>query len=204
MSDAASSQSLSSDIAFIRSMVEAGRGSPYRGGVSLAAGLIWGTTSLYCWIVWSGLWTAPAAFQDLGFPWFVAAIAFIAVGALLGMFRRRPDTNRVAAAAWGAVGLVCLAICAVVIIIGGRSHQWIVFTILPPVIMALYGGGWMVGAVAFRAPWQRWIGALCLLSCLALAFTAGQPIQYLIYALSLYGLLGLPGLLAVVRPHQTA
>jgi hypothetical protein len=71
-------------------------------------------------------------------------------------------------------------------------------------IMALYGGGWLVGAVAFRAPWQRWIGFLCLLSSLALAFTAARVEEFLLFALSLYLLAGLPGLVAVLRPQSNA
>ncbi len=215
MSDAVQPHSLSEDIAFIRALAEEGRRTPYRGGVSLAAGVIWGSASLYNWSVFSGLWkssggavgadwwNAPGA-ANANWSWLVAALAFAIVGIPLRIYKSRPGCSRTAAAAWGGVGLACWAVSAAVIIAAVHTHQGIIFTILPPMIMALYGGGWLVGAVAFRAPWQRWLGALSLLSSLLLAYTAGRPIEYLVFALSLYGLAGLPGLVAVLRQRHAA
>ena len=113
-------------------------------------------------------------------------------------------TNRVAAAAWGGVGAACLTLCFGAGLASWRTHQYVMFAMIPPMIMALYGGGWLVGAVAFRAPWQRWIGALCLLSSLALAYTATRVEEFLLFALSLYLLCGLPGLIAVLRDRAKA
>ena len=220
MSDAVHSQSpspsaLSEDIAFIRALAEEGRKTPFRGGVSLAAGLIWGTASLYNWSVFSGLWNssgrpvgadwwnAPGA-TGANWSWLAAAVAFALVGIPLRIYKSRSCGNRAAAAAWGGVGLACWVVSFAVIIAGVHTRQGIIFTILPPMIMALYGGAWMVSAVAFRAPWQRWVGVLSLLSSLLLAYTAGRPIEYLVFALSLYALAGLPGLVAVLRPQAKA
>ena len=220
MSDAVHAQSpspsaLSEDIAFIRALAEEGRKTPFRGGVSLAAGLIWGSAALYNWSVFSGLWkssggavgadwwNAPGA-ASAGWSWLVAAVAFAIVGVPLRIYKSRPGGNRTAAAAWGGVGLACWVVSFAVVIAAVHTHQGIIFTILPPMIMALYGGAWLVSAVAFRAPWQRWVGALSLLSSLLLAYTAGQAIEYLVFALSLYGLAGLPGLVAVLRPQSNA
>jgi hypothetical protein len=203
MSDASQSQSLREDIAFIRAMVEEGRTSPYRGEISLAAGLIWGTASLYIWAAAAGLWIPPGGVEAASWAWLVAIVVAAVVGVRLGTFRPR-SANRVAAAAWGAVGLACWAMSMAVLIAANRTHEPVIFSLLPPMIMALYGGGWLVGAVAFRAPWQRWIGGLCLLSSLALAFAAAQPLEFLLFALSLYGLAALPGLVAVIRSRRNA
>jgi hypothetical protein len=203
MSDTAKIQSLSEDIAFIRTMVEEGRRSPYRGELSLAAGLIWGTASLYIWAARAGLWIPPGGVEAASWAWLAALVVGAAAGVALRDFRRR-HTNRVAAAAWGAVGLAIGVMSMAVMIAAGRTREPVIFSLLPPIIMALYGGGWLVGAVAYGARWQRWIGGLCLLSSLALAYTAAQPVEYLLFALSLYGLAALPGLVAVLRPQRNA
>ena len=210
MSDAVHSQSLTpqsltEDIAFIRGLAEEGRKTPYRGGISLAAGLIWGTASLYGWAVTAGLWSnPPGGLASAGWIWLVATMAFAIAGVPLRIYRTGPGCNRTAAAAWGGVGLACLTVSAGMGLAAWRMHQGAVMALLPPMIMALYGGGWLVGAVAFRAPWQRWVGGLCLLSSLVLAYVAAQPVEYLLFALSLYGLAALPGLIAVLRPQPNA
>jgi hypothetical protein len=202
MSD--TTQTLRDDIAFVRALAEEGRQTPYRGEISLAAGVIWGSASLYHWSVASQVWHPPGGMSSIGWGWMAAVVVFAIAGVPLGMYRSRPGCNRVAGAAWSGVGLACLTICAGAALAGWRTHQYVVFTMIPPMIMALYGGGWLVGAVAFRAPWQRWLGGLCLLTSLGLAFTADRIDQYLLFALALYLLAGLPGLLAVLRDRAKA
>jgi hypothetical protein len=204
MSDAVQPQSLSDDIAFIRALAEEGRRTPFRGGVSLAAGLIWGSASLYCWMVASGLWTnPPGGMVSMGWIWLIAAVVFALAGVPLRIYRRSPGAHHAAAAAWGGVGIACWTLIAGMFIAAVRTHTWVFFALVPPMIMALYAGGWMVGAMAFRARWQLWIGGLCLLSSLILAYFAAQTVQYLLFALSLYGLAGVPGLIAVLgAPRQ--
>jgi len=205
MSDAVQSQSLTDDIAFIRALAEDGRQTPFRGGVSLAAGLIWGSASLYGWAVATGLWqNPPGGAASAGWAWLVAAVVFAAVGVPLRMYRRSPGAHRAAAAAWGGVGIACWTVSAAVVIAAVRTHTGAILSLLPPMIMALYAGGWVVGAMVFRARWQLWVGGLCLLSSLVLAWFAAQPVQYLLFALSLYALAGLPGLVTVLRRQTPA
>src|SRR5665213_710718 len=67
MSD--TTQTLRDDIAFVRALAEEGRQSPYRGGISLAAGVIWGSASLYTWSVASQLWHPPGGMSTIGWSW---------------------------------------------------------------------------------------------------------------------------------------
>jgi len=196
MSDAVQPQSLSDDIAFVRALAVEGQKTPFRGEISLVAGLIWGSASLCSWAVFEKLISTPANISEI---WGGAAILFAAAGFPLGMYRRRAGTNRVAAAAWGGVGLACWTMFAATALAIWRSHAWMIGAFMPSMIMALYGAGWMVGAVAFRAPWQRWISFACLIVALLLGATVGRPEEFLIFAVALYGLMGLPGLLAVMR-----
>jgi hypothetical protein len=202
MSD--TTHTLRDDIAFVRALAEEGRQSPYRGDVALAAGVIWGSASLYSWSVVSQVWHPPGGFSSIGWGWMAAMAAFAIVGVPLGIYNARPDTNRAAAAAWSGVGLACLTISVGAGIAIWRTHQYAMGAMVPPVIMALYGAGWLVGAVVYRAPWQRWVGFLCLLSSVALAFTAARVEEFLLFALSLYLLAGLPGLIAVLRDRAKA
>jgi hypothetical protein len=201
MSDAVQNPSISEDIAFIRALAVEGRKTPFRGEISLAAGLIWGSTSLFTWAVLEKLVGAPA---NIGVAWGGAAVLFAVAGFPLGVYRSRHQTNRIVATVWAGVGLACWTIVAATALAVWRTHQEIIITIIPAMIMALYGAGWMAGAVAFRQPWQRWIGVACLLVGVLLGATAGRPEEYLIFALALYGLMGLPGLLAVMRPRSNA
>jgi hypothetical protein len=202
MSD--TTHTLRDDIAFVRALAEEGRQTPFRGEISLAAGVIWGSASLYSWSVASQVWHPPGGMSSVGWSWAVAAVAFILVGIPLHLYKVQPDTNRVAAAAWSGVGLACWTISLGAGIAMWRTHQYAMGAMVPPMIMALYGAAWLVCAVAFRAPWQRWVGVLSLLSSLALAFTAARVEEYLVFALSLYLLAGLPGLFAVLRDRAKA
>lgn len=198
MSNAAPSRSLSEDIAFIRSMVEEGRQAPNKGSIGLAAGLIWGTASLYTWAVWSKAIAVPGGPGN--WSWLIAAVVFALVGIPLGMYRR--GGNRAVGAAWGAVGASCWTITAVIALAAWKTNTWVMFTLLPPVVMALYGGAWLVCASVLRSAWLLWAGVLCLLSSLLLAYTAAQPVEYLLFALSLYAFAGVPGLIGVLRNRE--
>ena len=205
MSDAvhtSSPNTLSEDIAFVRALAEEGRNRPWRGGVSLAAGLIWGTASLYSWSVVIKAWASPFGPDSAGWVWLVASLVFAVVGFPLGIYRGRPDTNRTAAAAWGAVGVAIWAVSAAIVIAAVRAHTPAMFALLPPMCMAIYGGAWLVSASAYKAPWQRWVGGFSLLSSLALAWVAAKPVELLLFALSLYALAALPGLIALVRAQK--
>jgi hypothetical protein len=205
MTDAVQSQSLSEDIAFVRALAIEGQQGPYRGDISLAAGLIWGSASIYSWSVVSHLWaTPPGGMASASWAWAVAAVAFGLVGVPLKIYGTRPNTNRVAATAWSAVGLACWTIAAATALAVWRTHQGIITTLIPSVIMALYAGGWLVSAVACRQPWQKWLAVLSLLASLLLGFMAGQAEEYLVFGLALLLLMGLPGLVTVVRARGQA
>ena len=204
MSDAVQSASLSEDISFIRALDEEGRNRPWRGGVSLAAGLIWGSASLYSWSVVAKAWTSPFGADSAGWVWLVASAVFSIAGLPLGLYRARSDTNRTAAAAWGSVGIASWTITAAIVLVRVRTHAGVVFALLPPVMMAIYGGAWFMSSVAYKTGWQRWVGGLSVLTSLVLAYVASQPVELLLFALALYGLAGLPGLIAVLGAPKSA
>jgi hypothetical protein len=202
MSETASSQSLSSDIAFIRAMVEEGRQGGSRNGIGVAAGLIWGSASLYGWIAWTKVIDVPGGVAGANWSWAVAMVLFSLAGIPLGMYRR--GGNRVAGAAWAAVGWACLTVSAVISIAAWRLHLGVIVTVLPPIIMALYGGAWLICAAAFRTWFLLAVGVLSLLSSLLLAYTVARPVEYLLFALCLYFLGAGPSLVGVLRSRSAA
>jgi hypothetical protein len=202
MSNAASPQSLSDDIAFLRALAVEGQSSRFRGEIGLAAGLIWGSASLYDWAAWSKLINPIGGMASFGWIWLVATVVFLAVGFPLGMYRR--SGSRALGAAWGGLGAGCWTMSMAIGIASWRMNQGFIFTLLPPIVMALYGGAWLVSAAVMRRWWMGWIGAACLLSSLALAYTVAQPVEYLLFALALYLFTALPGLLSLLRQRRAA
>lgn len=201
MSDTTQPQSLSEDIAFIRALAIEGQNNQSRYGIGIAAGVIWGSASLYGWAVWTKLIDIPGAIAGANWSWAVALVLFAVAGFPLGMYRR--GGNRIAGAAWSAVGWACMTVSAVVSIAAWRLHLGVIITLLPPIIMALYGGAWLICAAAFRTWFLLAVGVLSLLSSLLLAYTVAQPVEYLVFALSLYLLGAGPSLLGLLRARST-
>ena len=202
MSDAVQPQSLRDDIAFIRALAVEGQNTRYRGEIALAAGLIWGSASLYDWAVWAKLMSPIGGYASFGWIWLVAAVVFLAAGVPLGLFRR--SGNRAIGAAWGSVGAACWTLTAVIALAAWRTNQGVMFTLLPPIIMALYGGAWLLSAAVMRRWWMCGVGVGCLLSSLVLAYTVAQPVEYLLFGLALYVFAALPGLLTLLRQRHAA
>jgi hypothetical protein len=206
MSDAIPSESrastLGADIAFIRAMVEEGRQGGSRNGIGVAAGLLWGSASLFIWAAWVKLIEVPGGAGQANWAWCVAMVLFMIAGFPLGMYRR--GGNRTAGAAWNAVGWSCLTLSAVVGIAAWRLNQGMLVTLLPPIVMALYGGAWLICAAAFRTWFLLAVGVLSLLSSLLLAYTVAQPVEYLLFALSLYLLGAGPSFVGVLRSRSAA
>jgi hypothetical protein len=207
MSDAIQSESrgasaLSSDIAFIRTMVEDGQRGASRYGIGIAAGLIWGSASLYFWAALAKVVDIPGGVAGASWAWPAAMVVFAVAGFPLRMYQR--GGNRVAGAAWSAVGWACLTVSAVVGIAAWRLHMGVIVTLLPPIIMALYGGAWLICAAAFRTWFLLAVGVLSLLSSLLLAYTVAQPVEYLLFALSLYLFGAGPSLAGVLRGRSAA
>src|SRR3569833_1815909 len=105
------------------------------------------------------------------------------------MYRRRG--NRAVGAAWGSVGAACWTITAEIGLADWRTNLGIMWTLLPPIIMALYGGAWLLSAAVMRKWWMCGVGIGCLLSSLAIAYSIAKPVEYLLFGLALYLFAGL-------------
>ena len=159
------------DIAFLRALAEDGRDGPVVGGAILVlVGGVYAAASLFtAYSINSGL-----ARQPLFFPavWFGASV--IATVILMLMKLRQPakaGASRAAGLAWAAAGWTIGAIIVSLMVIGLHTGNWSVMEAIPSLVMAIYGGAWMIAA---RVSGQRWITGA------AAAFVMGAVIGYFV------------------------
>lgn len=187
------------DLAFMRAVSADSEPAQSRKGglILLTAGLVFGAASLAAWCGATG--RLPfAAVQGV---WFIAmAVFFVALVAVLTLGPRSQGVrDRATGMAWAAMGgaifttVIGFQVAANVL----RSPQ--VFAGLPTLIVALYGAGWTVSGAMSG---QRWRVAVALggyVAAVLLAFLVASPVLYLAYALALFALAAVPGLVLLRR-----
>jgi hypothetical protein len=197
-------QSLREDIAFVRQMAEAGRDKPMVGGQILAAcGLIFGAASLAVWVMAEVL-RMPTSNAMLS--WLVSGVVWVVV--LIPMIRRtRRETGGLqgtVGAAWAGVGYAVFAMFVSLIVIGQRLEVPYLMVAFPSVLMALYGAAWSVAATAFRKRWMHLVAIASFVMAPVNGWFAGSMTIYLVYAISLFGLLTAPGLYLIRQARRGA
>ncbi|THD82596.1 MAG: hypothetical protein E7812_01760 [Phenylobacterium sp.] len=196
---------LRDDIAFMKSLAEAGREGPISGGsILVAAGLIFAAASLASTLVL----TNSTITSGLVFPaiWFGATAVFLVC---LWLIKRtqpaKGGATRAAGVTWVGAGWAIFSLVVSLMIIGARANAWWIMAALGPIVLSIYGGCWMVGATITR---ERWLypfafGSFALAG--VLAWFATQPqIMFLVYAVSLVGLLALPGHILMRKARKAA
>jgi hypothetical protein len=200
MTDA--TQAMRDDIAFMKALVEdGGRPSGGRTGLMISAGLIYAAASFYSWSVAAGMVRGPGAEASAGWVWLAASILFLGVLAVAKL--RQPRTALVGAkaarAAWTGMGYAIWTLCLGISLIGWRTHDALVFSLIPPIVLALYAGGWMVAGAVVGAAWPRWLGYTALLTSLGLAALAGEAVQLLAFGFAILAFTALPGAFVMLR-----
>ena len=197
-------RSLREDIAFIRQMAEAGRDRPMLGGQILAAaGLIFGIASLAVWIMLAVL---RLPWSSVNIPW---AISFVVWMVTLFVMLRRvraegSGPQETSGAAWAGVGYAIFAIAVSFGVIGWRLNMPDVMWAAPSVLIALYGAAWSVAATAFRKRWMHLMAIASFVLAPVNAWFAGDTVIYLVYAISLFGLLTAPGFYLIHQVRRAA
>ncbi len=190
----ASAKDIREDIAFLKSLAEDG-GAPTMGGGLLAlAGACFGAASLAHWAAEAGY----LPIRDWGFAllWCAALTVFL-VGVQIAR-RRDPSSaapsSRAIASVWMGVGW---AICAIVMSLVAASiatGEWLLMSLISPVVLALYGAAWMVGAQFSKRGWVRFMPYVCFAAAIIVGAFTGRSEQYLVYAAALVLTAMLPGL----------
>lgn len=186
-------QAVREDIAFMRSLAEAGRDRPMLGGsILLMCGLVFGSASLAVWymsaVLGLGGWMYLAV-------WGAAFVAFLLM--LFPLIRALPRTGgayQVAmGVAWSAVGVSIFFIWASMMLLSFKLDIPNLMVVFPSVLMALYGGAWWLGATLLRQRWLHLVAWGSFAMALVNAWYADGPAVWLVYGLSLLGLLAVPG-----------
>ncbi len=201
-------QGLRDDVAFMRGLAEQGRNAPLLGGsIAAAAGLLFGGTSLLTYARLAGWVDTPVSV--LNWVWMGAFFLFMLV--LIGVSRatrarsgRNSTANQASGAAWGGVGFAIFAIFGAFIFASARTQEWIIMTMLCPVILALYGAAWSVAGAMSGKMWMKGVAGLALVLAVATGWLAGEAEQYLLYAVALFATALIPGLVMMRQARAGA
>jgi hypothetical protein len=199
-------QALREDLAFLRNLAEEGRERPLVGGeILLTAGLLYGACSFITW--GSAVARAPWIQSPLFFPilWFGATGVFLAV--LAAMKARMPaksSNGRAAGLVWSGAGSAIFVVVLSLMIMAYQANAWWIMGAICPVVMATYGAAWTVAGRISGRGWIQMVGAASFVMALVCAWFAREvETLFLIYGVSLLGLLAAPGL-ALMRQARKA
>lgn len=193
------SQTLSSDLAYLRDLAEAGKTAPLIGGRFL---VMWGALVTISYIghflIVSGVAGLPIS--ALGVMWGV----FLAAG-LSGQFllqRTMPDkpgeaaiNNRVSALIWSASGFVLFAYFAGVVlrvVLTGEGYEGFIWSV--PVILGLYGLSQFISGVFSASVPLKWAGRGAIFGAMVAGAMTGSNLIWLLGAAIAFATVFLPGL----------
>jgi hypothetical protein len=191
--------SLKSDIAYMRDMADRGRASgPILGGAFLAAaGVIYGLAAFAQWGIDTGSVHLPLSTRSL---WVAASILFAAVWLLLYFRLRRqagPQTGSASqyafGMAWAACGLGIMVLIGAIAIASSRLHNYGMEEASAFVAFAFYGTAWLINAVLARRKWMFVVAAAAFAITLLMACLSGTEAQLLVFGTGLIATLTLPG-----------
>ncbi len=190
-------QAIRDDLAYMRALADEGRRAPLLGGsILIAAGLIYGAAALVHFAVAAGVLDIDPMLLNV--IWGVAVVAFlIALFVLKARLGGKPGAwsmgNQVSGAAWGGLGGASFAIGLALFAAVYKTGDWIFMGLFPPVILALYGAAWIVGAAVSDRAWMKWVAVGSFAAAAGAGLLIGTTAQYLFYAAAMILLSALPG-----------
>jgi hypothetical protein len=172
-------QSVKDDLAFMRSLVEAG--GDIQGPIGeayLAAGVCYGVQMILtvaqgvAWLPAGGGW--PLTIGLAPTVVFLAALAFV-----IWRHRHAPPRRgmwRAIAAVFSSIGLANLALVAVIGSVAVRQHSITTWLIYPCTVFVLQGAAWLIAYLLLRRAWLAlvavgWFAAGIVMACLIQSMT---------------------------------
>jgi len=190
------------DIAYMRSMAQAGQQAPLLNGpIMVAAGLIFGAANLAQWVIVSDL-VAVEPIVML-WVWLTAGAAFsVALFFLIRRASRKPGYgstgNKAVGAAWSALGFGIFVMWLSLMAVGFSSGNWELMWAMPSIVATTYGTAWMVSAAFSSQRWMTVVGLISYAGAIACGALIGNPDIYLVFSV-LMVLTGLVPGLALMR-----
>lgn len=192
-------QSVRDDIAFMRALAEEGSQVPMLGGgISAAAGLIFGVASILHWMIQSDIlrvtpWVFPAVWIGAGAIFGV--ICTILIKRTRGQAGANSAVNKATGSAWSSVGFAIFTTFLGMVAIAYVTKSEQVFYIFPVMILALYGAAWSVAADMSGKTWIRLVALASFAGAVLMGLLTNHPMQMLAYAGALLLLAFVPGMI---------
>lgn len=178
----------SPDLAYLRSLAEAGMDAPLTAGPYLLAGGGWfAAASVAIGLADVGV-IALAREWVIGPAMIAAAIGFAASLALLlrrDAARAETITNRAVGAAWTAAGIGIFLYFVALQVVAWRTGSPAFLNSMFLVVLLLYGMAWLVSAQVAGKRWMYGVVGLTLISLLGVAATIQTPATWFVYAAAL-------------------
>lgn len=194
---------LKADIDFVKTLaVEAGQ-VPLNAGFPLfLAGLVFGAAALLHYA--AVLAVSPFAGLSSFAIWGTAMLVYAVVGMGWGIKNRaalkvQGNKNRVVGAVWGGIGFSIFLFSVTLAILSYRLQSAQLGVFMMPVVLVLYGLGWIITAEVSAQRWMTLIGVGCFIVVPLVAWMSLRPEQLLLYALALVCSALVPGWLLMTK-----
>jgi hypothetical protein len=196
-------QAIRDDIAFMRHLAEAGRGGPLKGGsILMAAGAIYAACAFATWAA------AASPMSPLFMPilWFGGTgLFFVALFVLRRKLGPKTDANEAAGLIWAGAGWALFVIVLSLVLMAYRAGAGWILAAICPIVLATYGAAWMVAGILTKVGWMRLVGFGAFAMALVCGWYALEVrTLFLVYGVSLLGLVALPGYLAMRQAQRAA
>lgn len=193
---------LKADIDFVKTLAVEGGQVPLNGGMPLfLAGLIFGAAALLHYA--SVSFVAVNGLSSFSI-WGGAMLVYALWGILWGIKNRaalkvQGNKNRIVGTVWGGVGFSIFIFSVTLAILTYRLQNPHLGAFMMPVVLVLYGLGWIITAEVSAQRWMTWIGVGCFVITPLVAWLSLRPEQLLVYALALICSALIPGWLLMVK-----
>lgn len=194
---------LKADIDFVKTLAVQGGQVPLNGGFPLFfAGLVFGAAALLHYVAVASIY--PFAGLSSFAIWGGAMLIYALWGIGWGIKNRaalkvQGNKNRVVGTVWGGVGFSIFLFSVILAILGYRLQNSQLGVFMMPVVLVLYGLGWIITSEVSTQRWMTWVGIGCFVITPLVAWLSLRPEQLLVYALALICSALIPGWLLMVK-----
>lgn len=194
---------LKADIDFVKALAVEGGQVPLTGGFPLfLAGLIFGAAALlhYAAVVAISPFEGLSSFSIWGNAMLLYALWGIGWGIKnRAALKVQGNKNRIVGTVWAGVGVSIFIFSVTLAILGYRLQNPQLGVFMMPVVLVLYGLGWIITAEVSAQRWMTWVGVGCFVATLLIAWLSQRPEQLLVYALALVCSALIPGWLLMAK-----
>lgn len=188
---------LKADIDFVKALAVEGGQVPLNGGFPLfLAGLVFGAAALlhYAAAVSISPFIQLSSFAIWGSAMLVYALWGIGWGIKnRAALKMQGNKNRVVGTVWGGIGFSIFLFSLTLAILSYRLQHSQLGVFMMPIVLGLYGLGWIITAEISAQRWMTWVGMGCFVTTLLIAWLSLRPEQLLVYALALVCSALIPG-----------